>query len=457
MVTIYFDKQVFSYLFKAREEKYVRLREKILLHKEEFIFLYSAGHLMDLSNDKSEIKYAEMDFMHSIVDENFLIFDSGIKVCKMLPINAFLNFGESLKNPILNNLNFSCLSKEQISVLNNISDLIKKDIDSLLPFDWLKTRLPIDSEGLLVDKKTLESLFNMVAESFLSDKYKMVRDNVMQQYNPDNVVIGEDANVNEVPLYTPLKMSYFDIVRSSLKQVGFQVVNDFMVYYMSYVFLDFFGFNKESRKKVKFYNLQADAVHSFYGSYCDCLVSDDEGVRDKTKVLYKAYGINTKVYSVDEFIDRFDEAIENNNKSVYQYWDEIMQDYLYGDSINTGVVSDGKMTEVRSSYSYFGYFNQMFVKESNCERIIILCKNFDLTHFILLREIGILVNRHAKFFNDVGTQFTDFNAEIEFPQMQSDKWERVVCVNDMQLCLTKLTGLPQLCFYIKFKDEHAES
>lgn len=31
MVTIYFDKQFFSYLFNAKEEKYIILRDKILL------------------------------------------------------------------------------------------------------------------------------------------------------------------------------------------------------------------------------------------------------------------------------------------------------------------------------------------------------------------------------------------------------------------------------------------
>ena len=38
MVTIYFDKQLFSHLFKSQEEKYLVLREKILSHRDEFIF-----------------------------------------------------------------------------------------------------------------------------------------------------------------------------------------------------------------------------------------------------------------------------------------------------------------------------------------------------------------------------------------------------------------------------------
>lgn len=79
--------------------------------------------------------------------------------------------------------------------------------------------------------------------------------------------------------------------------------------------LDLLGINKETRKKVKFKNMQADCCHSFFGSYCDCIVSDDEGMRRKSKTLYKLFNFGTKVYSIDEFIEKFDEAI-NNNKNL---------------------------------------------------------------------------------------------------------------------------------------------
>ena len=454
MVTIYFDKQVFSYLFNTCDEKYIRLKEKILAHKEEFILLYSAGHLMDLNNDMSEKKYAEMEFMHSIVDENFLIFDSYIKVSRISPMGVFLNLGEPFKKPLLDNLDLSNLSKEQKKALNNISDLIRRDIDEGLEFDWLKTRVPIDSEELLVDKETLEYFFNVVSESFFGNKYKMVRDNVMHLYNPGSIVTGESGNVNDVSLNTPLKMMYLDIVRAALKQIGFPVNNDLMTYYISYVFLDLFGFNKEPRKKVKFQNLQADALHSFYGSYCDCVVSDDVGLRNKTKDLYGVYNINTKVYSVDEFIEKFDEAIANNKKSIYQYWEEIMQDYLYGEEIKSETVPDGKMIGVKCSYSYFGYFNQMFVKESDGETAIILCKNLDTNNFILIKEIEILVNRYARAFNEIGAQFCNFNWELEFTKILADSWSREVRVNNMLLKLTRLPGTPKFCFSIWIKKDN---
>lgn len=61
MVTIYLDKQVFSHLFNAKEEKYSLLREKILSHKDE-LFSSTQAHLFDLQDDKTDIKYTEMEY-----------------------------------------------------------------------------------------------------------------------------------------------------------------------------------------------------------------------------------------------------------------------------------------------------------------------------------------------------------------------------------------------------------
>lgn len=76
MVTIYLDKQVFSHLFNAKEEKYSLLHEKILSHKDEFIFFYSNAHLFDLQDDKTDIKYTEMECMQSIVSGYHLIYEN---------------------------------------------------------------------------------------------------------------------------------------------------------------------------------------------------------------------------------------------------------------------------------------------------------------------------------------------------------------------------------------------
>ncbi len=59
MTTIYFDKQIFSYLFKSKEDKHRNLLQKIIENKKDFIFLYSDAHLHDLYQDSTTLKYED--------------------------------------------------------------------------------------------------------------------------------------------------------------------------------------------------------------------------------------------------------------------------------------------------------------------------------------------------------------------------------------------------------------
>lgn len=111
MVTIYLDKQIFSYLFKSNEAKYKALKEKILSHKDDFIFLYSDAHLFDLQKDNTERKFAEMEFMQEIVDSNRLVLD-GRK------INLLKDFPKDIFNTLkklgdIDVIDFSQLNTEQ--------------------------------------------------------------------------------------------------------------------------------------------------------------------------------------------------------------------------------------------------------------------------------------------------------------------------------------------------------
>ena len=320
MITIYLDKQVFSYLFNVREEKYSLLREKILSHKDEFIFLYSNAHLFDLQDDKTDIKYAEMEFMQSIVGENRLIYESNkLEVLKQSPRKAFETIGKVGDFSWLENFNFSQITEEQRNAINNIVDISIKDLKGELDFDWLTKRVPVSANELQIDPPFFTSLIKFVSHNFYENKesYKIIRDNTIARYNP-TLITAESENVfNEQLASSPLGLSFLDIIKATLTQIGLSSTDFATEYYMSYMILDLLGINKETRKKVKFKNMQADCCHSFFGSYCDCIVSDDEGMRRKSKTLYKLFNFGTKVYSIDEFIEKFDEAINNNKKSAY--------------------------------------------------------------------------------------------------------------------------------------------
>ena len=454
MVTIYLDKQVFSHLFNEREEKYSLLRDKILSHKDEFIFFYSNAHLFDLQDDKTDIKYAEMEFMQSIVDGNRLIYEfPRQEVMKQSPREAFETVGKVGDFSWLDNFDVSQLTDEQLNAINNIVDISIKDLKGELDFNWLTNRIPISANELQVDVPIFKSLMNFIAYNFYENKnaYKQVRDNTIARYNPKEIKANGEDVFNEQLSSSPLGLSFIETIKATLAQIGLSSSDSAIVYYMSYMLLDLFGVNKEARKKVKFQNMQADCCHSFFGSYCDCIVSDDEGLRLKSKTLYKLFNFGTKVYSIDEFIERFDEAINNNKKSGRKYFDEIFNDYIARQILRTEITPEQTLTYLNTSNKFFGYFNCMIERKSDNETVIILHKNNDLNQPMLVREIEIIVNRMVKVFNDLGANFTLFDEAVELPQLKADNWNRILVLNDADICLTKFKETPMLCLWIKLK------
>lgn len=455
MVTIYLDKQVFSHLFKAKEEKYILLREKILSHKDEFIFFYSNGHLFDLQDDKTDIKYDEMKFMQSVVDGNRLIYeDSKQIVVKQSPCDVFETIGRLDDYSWLENFDYSKITEEQRIAINNIVDISMKDLRGELDFDWLTTRTPIVVDEPLMDMSAFTSLLKFISSNFYENKtsYKIVRDNTIAKYNPTSIT-AEDENVfNDQLAASPLGLSFLDMVKAVLTQTGLPSTDLAIVYYMSYMLLDLYGINKECRKKVKFRNMQADCAHSFFGSYCDCIVSDDEGMRRKSKTLYKLFNWGTKVYSIDEFIEKLDEAIINNKKTACECFQEVLGDYHVKQAKRTESTPERTITYFDTTNKYLGYFNCMVGVESKDAKIIFLHKNNDFDHTILMKEIEIIVNRVVRIFNEMGGDFALFDEVVELPLLKEDNWNRMLILNDADVGLTKFKNTPMLCLWIKFKN-----
>lgn len=60
--------------------------------------------------------------------------------------------------------------------------------------------------------------------------------------------------------------------------------------------LDLFGFRPEKKNK-SFTNIDTDASHIFYSSFCNYLVTNDKKLAAKAEAIYTAYNIQTKILS----------------------------------------------------------------------------------------------------------------------------------------------------------------
>ncbi len=68
-------------------------------------------------------------------------------------------------------------------------------------------------------------------------------------------------------------------------------------------FLDVIGFWKDKKTDRSNYARMSDSSHTYFASYCDFFISNDLRARNKAKVAYALYKIDTKVLSYDEFLE----------------------------------------------------------------------------------------------------------------------------------------------------------
>ena len=180
------------------------------------------------------------------------------------------------------------------------------------------------------------------------------------------------------------------------------------------------------------------------------VITSDYSHRLKEK-YQKHISDETAYEQINEFIEKFDEAINNNKKSAREYFDEVLSDYITRQVTRVETKSGQFLTYLSTSYKYFGYFNCMIERKSKDETVIILHKNNDLKQPILAKELEIITNRIVRVFNDMGATFTLFDEAVEIPLLKADNWNRFLTLNDADVCLTKFKDTPMLCLWIKLK------
>lgn len=72
---------------------------------------------------------------------------------------------------------------------------------------------------------------------------------------------------------------------------------------LAYLLLDFNSkFREKINKKTNFTNMYTDCEHKLNASHAKYYFSQDSSTRFRTRFVYDTYSIDTKVYSIDEFI-----------------------------------------------------------------------------------------------------------------------------------------------------------
>lgn len=450
MTTIYFDKQIFSYLFKSKEDKHRNLLQKIIENKKDFIFLYSDAHLHDLYQDSTTLKYEELKFMKEIVDSNHLVYIYPcIQADYQEPLVGFTSLKPLEDTTWVEDLDFENPQGELESlVLNAIDIWVQDSYESLSPL-WFFERIPIKT-GSSNRKEVLHWIKDVNKNYFgRRDLYKSFRNNSIKAYNPYRKRANKFEDVDNIIKECFPKSSFDEITNATLHQLGISAQYHPIKYMIEYNYLDSWGICPEKGKTVATRNMLIDSFHGFMASYCDVLVCNDSNMREKNRILYERYNIETQIYTLDEFIDKFDEAIANKKKTAKEYIDETINDHTNGKTVKVETYNNTTYTHIQTSHSYFGYFNQMVDMSSENGWAIILSKRNGLNQSLLFKEIEIIVNRISKVFYEIGYEYQPFCIETESEQLKEDKWiSRCWETPNFIMRLDKIQGQASLCLII---------
>lgn len=389
--------------------------------------------MLDLKNDKTDIKYKELEFMETLVKDNYISYhalDKKTSCYLARPLDAFKDVEEETDTDIsftnlFDDIDLSSLTEEQQQQIANAKDLftnqkldfgfsniegltedIKKPLSKILPIGVPSMTLMEWTQHFMGTLKSMDE-----------DKsvYKGLR-NVVDQYlnNGKFTVDYDNIDFNDDMKNSVLQKTFIEYVKSNLNPNGDKEITDYDFFLQAYFTLDILGISKERSKNVKFGNVINDSYHSYYGAFCDYVVSEDEGFLKKTRVLYRLLDIQTKVFRIDDFIKYFGLLSKSSESTQNDFFDLLVNDLRNGIVINSkpSIRFNRHTTTIKPYHQYLGFFNRMdSMKEDNKDYVYLYRSTKNYSYFNFYREYEGLINKAVKLF---GHDF-EFNSEYKWP------------------------------------------
>ncbi len=323
---IYLDWNVYKYMREPRKDKrdaeMIRLVNRL---KVKYRFPYSIAHIKDRSSRfKAEyFRDVEEDFSFAeSINERFMLVSGKeierpemIVICKLPMIECFNEY----LNPTPNGGIIDNYEQDSLNFKNFLVDMSKVSRDHPL-FDYIVKHNNVMSSDTL--QEFITDLFPEIINS--KDLYENLRAyanrlDINELLRRGDMALDTRLLLDQLLYYmAPMINSFKDdedalankwknIVARWHKQTSCgedtaRILKD------GYVLLDFHPLFNDKLKKNKntLDNIIRDADHCFFASKAVYYVSEDERTRKKTKLIYKAYGIKTKVVSIEEFLSIFE-------------------------------------------------------------------------------------------------------------------------------------------------------
>jgi hypothetical protein len=373
------------------------------------------------------------------------------------PINEAVNFQELFEDIEITEDDSIEIkeAKEKIKLLFNmpLSSLgITNFTDSIEENNPINKLLPtLSKNGTFLDlmKGMLDTFTDLYEDptiwrEFRNYSIKSLGNNV---FNID----ANDNSFNELLKETSLQKSFLEFVEETLTHnKNLEKQREYNFFINAYNCLNLLGLDKEKNKKVVFSSFQNDAQHAYYAAHCQYLVSDDEQLLVKARILYKLFEIETKVLNFKEFGDFINQnkrkklSFESFAKSLAEVFEKgSLEDDFEIEEQNKRVL------KYKLNDSLFSFFNRLnlVIVNTDTPMYIFYNETKNYSRFTSFTEFHKITNKIVAVLG------TDSNNKNEFTEEDvnfiiEDNWRgRVWHFQNESFCLEIETNEKKLCFY----------
>jgi hypothetical protein len=397
------------------------LHETFEVLKDKLLFCFSDAHLDDLKESKPDYRDRDLEFMGRYVSDNYFSYDhiksKQFECYLATPKQAFdgKDYDEA-KRALENPFDFDHLTKgmDDSLELSALSKLMNAYFD-----------LPISAFGVGFDTTVMDEKGNEWMEKIMPGYNHMMnlRD-LMTSLTPFGVgLLQDEQKVTEFRKYigeymdrenfsfekwglafnekfkeTGVGKTYLEMVDSLLTD---KQKDDFYLRFSClYTQLEMFNITQERKsggglKKFNLNSLNTDALHAYYGSFCDYLVTDDKGLQVKANIVYQLLGFQTKVLSTNDFIN-LRSQLAGQEESIKSFMTSLKHDIKHSFQLHskTNIETGLKIDTYKTTHAYFNYFNRMQILNDGQEITIALyCDRKNHGNFFLYRETELLVKK----------------------------------------------------------------
>lgn len=393
MARIYFDSNVFSKLRNNNLEKYKILNER-LKYRDNLVFVFSHAHLRDKMNDLTDYKYRDFEFMQEFVIDNYLSYHL---------LEKYTSF--YLATPLE----------------------VFQDNDALVNVDFVM--------------------------NFMGSTYKEVRALVEKGGKEILYTIGETTyDLNLLFCDGKIGDKFAGFIKNTLHHQDKSKIPFYDFYLQSYSMLDMLGFSKDGlSSKNSYNNIFNDSLHSYYARYCDYLVTEDDGLIKKSRLLYDKFQDATKILTVDEFIDQIGLIGNSTENSVTDIFRKLALDLFSGEILSKSEEADSVTYNIMPNQKYLNFFDNIVIMKSEADGIYVFITKKEIHYQSSpnYRECQMITNRMIRILgNDINLK-SEFDFDKEVEEMRKETWlGRYWDFGDTTIRLLNAKGSKEFCIQI---------